>query len=67
MPDIYKEDGPTAKAVKASLSVHIAGEDRLVPALVILARAIDEINARLNRVGEGARRLQQEAQKGYNQ
>lgn len=67
MPDPYKdvisEDGPTTKAVRASFKVHIAGEDRLTSALMILARAIDELRD-LTGVSEH-QRLQEEARKGY--
>jgi hypothetical protein len=63
MSDIYKEDGPTTKAVLESARTHIAGEDRLISAILILARAVDEL-----RDVTGLTELfreQEEARKGY--
>jgi hypothetical protein len=59
MPDIYKEDGPTAKKIRKLLEDE-SGVGWLVLAL---AKAIDELREQTG-VSEYAR-LQEEARKGY--
>jgi hypothetical protein len=60
MPDIYKEDGHTTKQVR--MLVPSATRDGVVAAIILLARAIDEL--REWTIGE-AQRLQREAEEGY--
>jgi len=62
MPDIYRGDGPTTKAIKAYVAQSRATTNN---AVIMLARAIDELRDKIG-VTE-YERLQQEAQKGYDQ
>lgn len=62
MADVYKKDGPTAKAVQTKIPT-AQGYEGIASALMVLARAIDELREQTG-VAE-AQRLQQLAEEGY--